>query len=583
MSTNMQLTDTAPSRPTLRTLCSVCGSVRLSYSFSLQSHRVMHCEDCALMFLNPQPSDAELATIYSAEYFLGHDTDEGRRDASELKRATARQYLAELTRYNGAPSGRLLEVGCGEGDFLCEAETAGYKVLGVEYAEAACMTANARLQSGEVVQGELADAKLPDSHFDVCVLNDVIEHVRDPLALLREVRRVLRPGGAIFIATPCLDSWSARMMKERWMEWKPEHLTYFNKANIQTALLKAGFQDVVVQPGWKILSFDYVKAHFEKFPVPFFTPALRMLGTLLPKSLRKKSRRVVASGMMVFSRKARETRERLSVVVPAFNEASSFRSMMDALVAKKITGMEIEIIVVESNSTDGTREIVQQYAGHPRVKIILEDKPRGKGHAVRTGLAAATGTYILIQDADLEYDVEDYDSLVEPLVSGRHAFVLGSRHGGRNLWKMRQFTGQRSLSTFLNFGHWFFTTLINVLFHKRLRDPFTMFKVFRRDCLCGLRFECNRFDFDFELLVRLMQKGYTPVEIPVNYRSRSFKEGKKVSMFRDPITWLVALARLRFTKVDTMAEMERIRAEETAVQTAVQIPAYPVRQALVPR
>ena len=105
MSTNMQLTDTAPSRPTLRTLCSVCGSVRLSYSFSLQSHRVMHCEDCALMFLNPQPSDAELATIYSAEYFLGHDTEEGRRDASELKRATARQYLAELTRYNGAPSG----------------------------------------------------------------------------------------------------------------------------------------------------------------------------------------------------------------------------------------------------------------------------------------------------------------------------------------------------------------------------------------------------------------------------------------------------------------------------------------------
>ena len=68
------------------------------------------------------------------------------------------------------------------------------------------------------------------------------------------------------------------------MEWKPEHLTYFNKANIQTALLKAGFQDVVVQPGWKILSFDYVKAHFEKFPVPFFTPALRMLGSILPSN-----------------------------------------------------------------------------------------------------------------------------------------------------------------------------------------------------------------------------------------------------------------------------------------------------------
>jgi glycosyltransferase involved in cell wall biosynthesis len=230
--------------------------------------------------------------------------------------------------------------------------------------------------------------------------------------------------------------------------------------------------------------------------------------------------------------------------------------------------MEIEIVVVESNSTDGTREIVKQFAAHPRVKVILEEKPRGKGRAVRTGLAAATGKYVLIQDADLEYDMEDYDSLVGALASGRHAFVLGSRHGGRNLWKMRQFTGQRSLSSFLNLGHWLFTTAINVLFWKRLRDPFTMFKVFRRDCLHGLRFECNRFDFDFELLIRLMQKGYTPAEIPVNYRSRSFKEGKKVSMWRDPLTWLVALARLRTSKVDPLAEIEHTRNAQTATESA---------------
>ena len=520
----MQPTHNPQHRPALRNRCAICRSNRLYYAFSLQSHRVMRCEDCALMFLNPQPSDKELADIYTAEYFLGHDSEEGRRDASELKCATARQYLAELARYHGAPSGRLLEVGCGEGDFLCEAETAGYDVLGVEYSAAASATVGKRLQRGRVLQGELAGAKLPDSHFDVCVLNDVIEHVRDPLAFLREVRRVLRPGGALFIATPCLDSWSARWMKERWMEWKPEHLTYFNTDNIQTALLHAGFQDVLVQPGWKILSFDYVQAHFEKFPVPLFTPALRLLGKMLPDSTKKKHRRIVASGMMVFSRKAAETAPRLSVVVPAFNEAATFRTMMDALIAKEIAGMEIEIIVVESNSTDGTRDIAQQYATHPRVKLIFEEMPRGKGHAVRTGLAAATGAYVLIQDADLEYDMEDYDSLVQPLVNGRHAFVLGSRHGGRNLWKMRQFTGQRGLSSFLNLGHWFFTTLVNVLFLKRLRDPFTMFKVFRRDCLTGLRFECNRFDFDFELLIRLMQKGYTPVEIPVNYRSRSFHE-----------------------------------------------------------
>ena len=170
---------------------------------------------------------------------------------------------------------------------------------------------------------------------------------------------------------------------------------------------------------------------------------------------------------------------------------------------------------------------------------------------------------MLIQDADLEYDLEDYDALLEPLLAGRAAFVLGSRHGGRNVWKMRQFTGQHSLSLFVNLGHWFFTTLINVLFLQRFRDPFTMFKVFRRDCLAGLEFECDRFDFDFELLIKLIRKGYRPVELPVNYRSRSFKEGKKVRMLQDPLTWLIALARLRFSKIDPMKVAGQMHNAET--------------------
>jgi len=174
---------------------------------------------------------------------------------------------------------------------------------------------------------------------------------------------------------------------------------------------------------------------------------------------------------------------------------------------------------------------------------------------VRTGFQYATGDFILIQDADLEYDLEDYDALLEPLIHGREAFVLGSRHGGK-AWKMRQFANQRWLSFGLNVGHWFFTSLVNILFWQRLRDPFTMFKVFRRDCLAGLHFECNRFDFDYELLIKLVRKGYTPIEIPVNYRSRSFKEGKKVSMWRDPWTWLAALVRLRLTRINTMKEIE---------------------------
>jgi hypothetical protein len=121
---------------------------------------------------------------------------------------------------------------------------------------------------------------------------------------------------------------------------------------------------------------------------------------------------------------------------------------------------------------------------------------------------------------------------------------------------MRQFNEQLFQGFILNIGHWFFTGLIDLFFGLKLKDPFTMYKVFRRDCLYGLTFECNRFDFDWELLIKLVRKGYKPIEIPVNYRSRSFKQGKKVSMLRDPWTWLRALVKYRFSKMDLLATAE---------------------------
>jgi hypothetical protein len=124
--------------------------------------------------------------------------------------------------------------------------------------------------------------------------------------------------------------------------------------------------------------------------------------------------------------------------------------------------------------------------------------------------------------------------------------VLGTRHAGD--WKMRRFATQKVLATGLNLGHAFFTGLINVLFRQRMTDPFTMFKVFHRDCLFGMEFQCNRFDFDHELVIQFVRKGYRPLEIPVNYVSRSFREGKKVRLFRDPFTWLWVDLKLRFAR-----------------------------------
>jgi glycosyltransferase involved in cell wall biosynthesis len=236
----------------------------------------------------------------------------------------------------------------------------------------------------------------------------------------------------------------------------------------------------------------------------------------------------------------------LSVIVPIFNEAATLRIALDAIVAKSVAGWELELIFVESNSTDGSRAIVETYRDTPRVTLIFEDKPRGKGHAVRAALSQATGAFVLIQDADLEYSLDDYEKLLAPLAAGERTFILGSRHGPGSGFSMRKFDDQPFRAFLLNSAHWAFTLLIDVSLGIWLKDPFTMYKVFRRDALAGITLKCNRFDFDWELLIKLIRAGHRPIEIPISYNSRSFKEGKKIRMFRDPLTWMVAWAKARF-------------------------------------
>jgi SAM-dependent methyltransferase len=529
--------------------CVLCGSPHLQYLFLSHGYPVAQCQGCRLLMLNPQPSDEVLLEIYSANYFLGSGTPAHEKLNSEMKRATARLYLDLLASY-GEMRGRLLEVGCGHGDFLIEARDRGLEVTGVEFSPDAVNMARSKIGDVAIFCGEIDQVNLSAQSFDICVLSDVIEHTRNPVSFLETIHRLLKPGGILFVATPSLDSWSARLLRQRWIEFKTEHLFYFNQQTIQHLLFETGYQEVVIRPGKKVLSNQYIYHHFERFPVPGLTPLVRWAYRLSPEALRTHHLAINPSGMVAMAR-ARDIprRHRLSVIVPAYNEKATFRTLMDSLVQKDLHGLDIEIVVVESNSTDGTREDALHYRDHPRVRLVLEETPLGKGHAVRTGFEHIQGDFVLIQDADLEYDLNDYELLLEPLRCCREAFVLGSRHSGGQSWKIREFERQPLLSAFLNLGHAFFAFLLNLIYRQRLKDPFTMYKVFRRDCLYGVRFECNRFDFDIELVTKLVRKGYTPVEIPVNYRSRSFAEGKKISLLLDPLTWVKALFKYRFASL----------------------------------
>ena len=245
--------------------------------------------------------------------------------------------------------------------------------------------------------------------------------------------------------------------------------------------------------------------------------------------------------------------------MPVYNEHDTVGDAIKRVLRAEIPDTVLELVIVESNSTDGSRDIVSRHAQDPRVVALFEDAPRGKGHAVRTGLAHATGQIILIQDADLEYAVEDYPVLLAPILRGETDFTLGSRHV-RGV-PMRSMPEQRFVGWLVNTAHWAFTGVFDAAYGVRLRDPFTMYKVFRSECVADVEFVSNRFDFDWELVAKLIRLGYRPVEVPVSYTARSFGEGKKVRFFRDPPSWVLACIRFRFSRLKPRtAEYETIDA-----------------------
>jgi len=262
---------------------------------------------------------------------------------------------------------------------------------------------------------------------------------------------------------------------------------------------------------------------------------------------------------------------KVSILIAVYNEAGTVGTLLEQVWAQPLPPAAArELIIIESNSTDGSREIVagfaarHAYAGPSRIQVIHQDGPHGKGHAIREGLAAASGDILLIQDADLEYDVADYPALLRPIVEDRTAFVLGSRHAGPGHWEIRQFAHNGLLAMLLNVGGMVFRVLFNALFNCRLTDPTTMYKVFRAECLEGLSFSCDRFDFDFELLGKLIRAGFTPLEVPVSYKSRGFDEGKKIRIVRDGARGIFAILRLGL-----MTPRRERRAPRSALQRCV--------------
>jgi SAM-dependent methyltransferase len=503
--------------------CPICESPHLVYRFISQGYPIAQCKDCELLLTNPQPSrQIQLKEI------------ESHGQSNPLRAATSKLYFEQLKAYRGAAGGTLLLLDTKEGGIVQEATSHGYATTELNFSATFEEDLNRLGQTGYL--------------FDVCMLVYTLEKMPDPIDTLNKIRALLKSDGVLLLVTPSLDSWSARLLNKNWPEFRPEHLFYFDLNSIRNLLYKTNFHKVSITSEKRLTNLKHLHRRLSDFNWPKLAALLKIVNVLMPAIVGERDLTMAASGMVVLAQPGvPKSQPKLSVVLPVFNEKTTFSTLMGQLAEKQMPGLDIELIIVESNSADGTRDDVLKYQNHPRVKVILQDRPQGKGFAVRTGFEYMTGDYVLIQDADLEYDLNDYESLLQPLINYQKTFVIGSRHSkSKDSWKIREFNDSPILATFFNLGHIIFLFLLNMLYYQKLNDPFSMFKVFRRDCIYGLTFECNRFDFDFELVIKLIRNGCKPFEIPVNYSARSLQEGKKVSMLRDPLTWIRALIKYRF-------------------------------------
>jgi glycosyltransferase involved in cell wall biosynthesis len=228
---------------------------------------------------------------------------------------------------------------------------------------------------------------------------------------------------------------------------------------------------------------------------------------------------------------------KLSVVIPVYNEAGTVEKLIEA-VEEADVGMSKEVIAVDDASTDGSRVVLERIAGRfDNVRVLMHGTNQGKGAALRTGFAAATGDYVLVQDADLEYDPREYGALLRPLIEGRADAVYGSRFLGG---------GPHRVVFFWHYvGNRLLTMFSNMMTNLNLTDVEVCYKVFRREVLQAIRLRENRFGFEVEITAKVARGRWRLYEVPISYYGRDYSEGKKIT-WRDGFSALRCIVKYRF-------------------------------------
>lgn len=228
---------------------------------------------------------------------------------------------------------------------------------------------------------------------------------------------------------------------------------------------------------------------------------------------------------------------RLTVVMPAYNEEATLRGIVERVLSRPES---VELVIVDDCSKDGTREIMRALAADdPRIRLVFHEVNMGKGAALRSGFAAATGNVVLIQDADMEYDPADYERLLSPIRKGVADVVFGNRFGGEEA---------RVHLYWHRLGNGFLTHLSNMFTNLNLSDMEVCYKVFRKEVLDAIQLEENRFGFEPEVTAKVARLHARIYEVPVNYYGRSYDEGKKIG-WKDGVRALYVILKYGFGRI----------------------------------
>lgn len=214
---------------------------------------------------------------------------------------------------------------------------------------------------------------------------------------------------------------------------------------------------------------------------------------------------------------------RLSIIIPCYNESATVLEIVNKILNLKYN-IEKEIILVDDFSDDGTKEIIRKnFLNHKDIRVVFHDKNSGKGAAIKTAKKFVSGDIIIIQDADLEYDPNDYKKLIEPIINNETKVVYGSRVLNQNRYSAKGFTSKLRV-----FGNHVLTTISNILNKQKLTDAHTCYKVFSREVFDKINLEENDFSFCPEATSKVSKLGYEIIEVPISYNGRDYKNGKKI-------------------------------------------------------